>query len=196
MRQVARTAQATNRNGAATLACNTLFSGLSETGDNGPSPRFGFLRDLSGFRDSQFAIPAQRSGNATVMIHFQKAQHILWYQSFGFLLIIALSWMDELLKLPARIFGAVAHSNWRESAMQTAVVLAVWLPIFLVTRRILLRLYYLEGFLRVCAWCRQIGHDADWLPVEQYFAQGFDIKTSHGICPECARTHFPKPPQL
>lgn len=116
-----------------------------------------------------------------------KAQRILWYQAAGFLLIIALSWMDETLSLPSLLFGGSEHSNWRESALETIVTLAVWLPSFILTRRVLARLYYLERFLRVCSWCRKICHDGQWLPIEEYFSKGFDIKTSHGICPECAK---------
>ena len=115
----------------------------------------------------------------------RKGQQILWYQAFGFLLIIILSWMDELLSLPARLFGGIQHSNWREAAMETIVALAVWLIVYALTKRLLARLYYLEGFLRVCAWCRKIGQSDKWLPVERYFSKGFDIKTSHGLCPDC-----------
>ena len=77
--------------------------------------------------------------------------------------------------------------NWREAAIETLLVVVVWVAVHVVTKRLLARLHYLEGFLRVCAWCRKISHDDDWLPVEDYFAKGFEIKTSHGICPVCAK---------
>lgn len=124
------------------------------------------------------------------MIKSKKTSRILWYQAISFLLIIALSWMDELLSLPSRLFGGVQHSDWHEGAMESFVALAVWLPLFLGTRRILARLYYLEDFIRVCAWCRKIGDGDRWIPLEEYLAKGFDIRTSHGICPECAAQHF------
>jgi hypothetical protein len=44
----------------------------------------------------------------------------------------------------------------------------------------------LEGFLRVCAWCRKIGHEDEWLPLEEYFDRHLDTKTTHAICPGCA----------
>jgi len=121
------------------------------------------------------------------MAQSKQSRRILWYQAFGFLVIITLSWLDELLSLTARFFGGAKYSNWRESAIETIVVLAVWLPLFVITKRILARLYYLEGFLRVCAWCRKIGRDNEWLLLEQFLSRGFDVKTSHGICPECAK---------
>jgi hypothetical protein len=121
------------------------------------------------------------------MAQSKQSRRILWYQAFGFLVIITLSWMDELLSLSARFLGGAKYSNWHESAMETIVVLAVWFPLFVVTKRILARLYYLEGFLRICAWCRKIGRDNEWLLLEQYLSKGFEVRTSHGICPECAK---------
>lgn len=113
-------------------------------------------------------------------------RRILWYENAGFLAIIALSWANELLDLPRLVFGGETRINWHESVLETFLVLLVWIPVHLVTRRLLARLYYLEGFLRVCAWCRKVAHEDQWLPLEQYFAQGLSIQTSHGICPECA----------
>jgi hypothetical protein len=123
----------------------------------------------------------------TDMINRKKGRRILWYEGLGFFLIISLSWADEMLNLPYLIFPGPGHSNWREAAMETIVVLTVWLVVFVLTRRLLARLYYLEGFLRVCAWCHKIGHGEEWLPMEQYFERGFHIDTSHGICPACAQ---------
>jgi hypothetical protein len=119
------------------------------------------------------------------MPHRKKPQRILWYEHVGFLAIILLSWADEWLDAPQHIFGGTAHGNWRESAMETLLVVLVWGAVYASTKRVLARLYYLEGFLRLCAWCRKINHGEDWLPLEQYFATGFAIETSHGICPAC-----------
>ncbi len=116
-----------------------------------------------------------------------RSRHILLYQACAFMLIITLSWLDELASLPLRLFGA---HGWAESAMETAVVVTVWIPSFILTRRLLARLHYLEGFLKVCAWCRRIGSGENWVPVEQYFAKGFNIQTSHGICPDCAKAQL------
>ncbi len=118
----------------------------------------------------------------------RKAQHILAYESLGFAAIILLSWVDEVFSLPYRLFGGVGHSNWRESMLETAVVLVVWAGVYGLTQRLLKRLHYLEGFLRVCAWCRKIGHEDEWLPLEQYFDRHLDTKTTHAICPGCARS--------
>jgi hypothetical protein len=69
--------------------------------------------------------------------------------------------------------------------METFVLLLVWLVVIVFIRRLMRRLFYLDDFLRVCAWCRKIGDEDTWSTVEDYFARGFAIKTSHGMCPGC-----------
>jgi hypothetical protein len=102
------------------------------------------------------------------------ATSVLWCEAAGFVLLIILSWMDRY------------HTTWHESAVESCAVLAVGIVVFSLTRRLISRLYYLEGFLRVCSWCRKINRNEQWVPLEQYFSDSFDTKTSHGMCPECA----------
>ena len=122
----------------------------------------------------------------------QQAQsRVLWYQSLGFLVIIALSWLDELVSLPSLLFGgAPTTPNWHEAALESAVAFAVWVAVFLVTRRLLRRLYYVERFIRVCSSCRRVSDSDEWLPMEEYFAKGFDQRTSHALCLDCAHSRL------
>jgi hypothetical protein len=111
---------------------------------------------------------------------------ILRYESIGFGLIILLTWLDELTRLSSYLFGGEPHiSDWRDSAMLTLLILAVWAVVFVFTRRLLAHLHHLEAFLRVCAWCRKVGYQDKWVPLEEYFAAGFKVETTHGMCPEC-----------
>lgn len=119
------------------------------------------------------------------MNNSKKVQRILWYEAAGFLFLIALSWLDELISLPHLLFGGGEHSNWHEAVLETVALVLVWFVVFSFTRRLLARFYYLEGFLQMCAWCRKLSHDDKWYKVEDYFVQSFAIKTSHGMCPEC-----------
>jgi hypothetical protein len=117
----------------------------------------------------------------------KSADTILWIEAMGFLAIITLSWLDELVNLPRRLFGAPLPVNWPEAVIETTVVLLAWLVVHRVTTRLLKRLHYLEEFFRVCAWCRKIDAEGEWVPLEEYFSRTFATKTSHGMCPECAR---------
>lgn len=114
------------------------------------------------------------------------SRSILWYEGFGFLMIILLTWADTLLHLPYHLFGGEYQSPWRASLLQTWVVVLVWVVVHRMTSKVLRRLHYLERMLRMCAWCRKIGDGDDWVPMEEYVSTKFDMRTSHGVCPECA----------
>ncbi|HXT38945.1 MAG TPA: hypothetical protein VN887_02880 [Candidatus Angelobacter sp.] len=77
------------------------------------------------------------------MINHKKARRILWYETVGFLLLILLSWLNELVSLPHLIFGSGEHSNIHEALMETSALVVVWLIVVLFTKRLLGRLYYL-----------------------------------------------------
>jgi hypothetical protein len=114
------------------------------------------------------------------------APRVILAESIGFGLIIAASWLDELMSLPQVLFGGTAGGrNLREAAFETAVVLLVAMPTLIFSSSVTRRLFRLSLFLRVCAWCRRIEANGQWLPLEEFFKQHFDTATSHGMCPEC-----------
>ncbi|MEI6513865.1 MAG: hypothetical protein WCO51_11430 [bacterium] len=115
-----------------------------------------------------------------------KTSKILWFESIGFLLIVVLSVLNELMALPARLFGGVVQSDWRQAVLEVAMAGVVWFVVYKYTKRLLTRLYRVESYIRLCAWCRHIHHNDEWLPLEEYFAKGYDTETTHGICPTCA----------
>ena len=110
---------------------------------------------------------------------------ILAVEIIGFALIIALSWVNELTGLPSLIFGGGHRVNWPESLIETVIIALVAIPVLLLTRRLVLRLHYLEQFMRVCAWCRKLSVGSEWIPLEEFFERKFDISTSHAMCPTC-----------
>lgn len=110
---------------------------------------------------------------------------ILWYEAIAFLAIIVLSWVNELSDLPYLVGGLPYVPNWRESALETLIVLLVAVPVMILTKRLVSRLYYLQGFLRVCAWCRKLEHESEWIPLEEFFERKFKTETSHGMCQAC-----------
>ena len=118
----------------------------------------------------------------------QKAllSRVTLYQSVGFLAIMALTWLNELIALPSLVFGNQSFIfNFRESALKMLLILAVWLLVNGSTRRLLARVRYLEGFMRICAWCHHIHFKDQWITMEDFLQQGFDTPTTHGICPIC-----------
>ena len=113
---------------------------------------------------------------------------IVVYQHVALLTIIALCFLDELLKLPTLIFSDHPFAFiFRRSTLEMLLILGVWFLVSNSTRRVLERMQYLERFMRVCAWCRRINYQGEWMPLEQFMRQGFDTPTTHGICTECFR---------
>lgn len=55
----------------------------------------------------------------------------------------------------------------------------------------------LEGLLPICSYCKRIrDRDQAWQPLETYLRVHTDLAPlSHGLCPDCARQHFPEPPR-
>ena len=115
------------------------------------------------------------------------ADSILRQETLGFSLIIVLLWAVEVFQLQHVLFGERSSFNWQRAVVRTAVVLLIWVWVYIATKRMLKRLHQLEEFLRVCSWCRKVGHEGKWLTMEEYFGSKFATETSHGICPECAK---------
>ena len=106
-------------------------------------------------------------------------------QSVGFLAIIALSWLNECLGLTGLLFEGHPIADFEKSTLEMLFVLSVWLLVSATTHRLVRHVHYLEGFMRVCAWCRKIHFKDRWIRLEDFFKMGFDTPTTHGVCPTC-----------
>jgi hypothetical protein len=50
----------------------------------------------------------------------------------------------------------------------------------------------LEGIISICMHCRKINNKKEsWEQMEKYISDNSDARFSHGLCPECAKEHFP-----
>ncbi len=111
---------------------------------------------------------------------------VILYECAGFGFILLLSALNNLLGMSHLLVGGEGEvSRWRYGVMETVVILLIWAFVLSTTRRLLHRVRHLEGMLRVCSWCHKIGHGDKWVSLEAYFAEGLQIGTTHGICPEC-----------
>ena len=113
---------------------------------------------------------------------------IVLYQNLGFLGIMVLGFLDDLLQLPTLIFSGHSFDFlYRRTTLEMLLIFMVWFLVSNSTRRIMERVQYLEKFMRVCAWCRRINYRGEWVSLEEFMRQGFDTPTSHGICQDCLR---------
>lgn len=116
-----------------------------------------------------------------------KSTRILWVEATAFSLIISLSWLTEIIRIPHLLYGEDFTPNYRRAILRTVVILLIWLWVNVATRKLLRRLHYLEEFLRVCGWCRKVSYGNEWIEMETYLKSKFSTKTSHGMCPDCLR---------
>jgi len=116
-------------------------------------------------------------------------------QVAGFSLIIVLLWIDEVFDVPCRVFGAQATPiNWIESIIETVGILFLAAVTVTISSRNIKKIKYLEGFLPVCAFCKRIRVEGEWIPIEVYLSDHADVTFSHGFCPECREKHYSEPP--
>jgi hypothetical protein len=51
----------------------------------------------------------------------------------------------------------------------------------------------LSGLLPICSFCKKIRDDKGyWKRLESYIHEHSEAEFSHGICPECAKEHYPE----
>jgi hypothetical protein len=116
---------------------------------------------------------------------------VFWMQIIGFLLLVLLSWADEIFSLPAIIFNKLGDEGGIEEAiLETVVISIVGAILIYSTNRLLSRLAYLENFIRVCAWCKKINLDGKMYNFEEFMQKVSDTPVTHGICDHCASEHF------
>ena len=60
-------------------------------------------------------------------------------------------------------------------------------------RELLADIKVLNGLLPICAHCKKIRDDQGyWHEVEQYIQTHTATTFTHGICPKCAKNHYPE----
>jgi ligand-binding sensor domain-containing protein len=57
----------------------------------------------------------------------------------------------------------------------------------------LAKIKVLSGLLPICAWCRKVRDDTGyWSQIETYVKDHSQADFTHGICPDCMKTHYPQ----
>jgi DNA-binding NtrC family response regulator len=59
-------------------------------------------------------------------------------------------------------------------------------------KRALDHVHQLQGMLPICMMCKKVRDDQGyWNQIESYISKYSRLEFSHGLCPECAKTHYP-----
>ena len=116
-------------------------------------------------------------------IHWQEA---VGWLSLGFLTILVLTWSDGVKSL-AHLWAGTSkpQATINELLIKSSIVFFLWMLAAFKVYKIINRLTYIERFLHLCAWCRRINADGQWLPLEDMFLNRKENEISHSICPDC-----------
>ena len=121
----------------------------------------------------------------------QFIKKIIRIEIIGFLIVILISWLDELLDIPHIFFGASPSPiNYFESIFESILISVIAIIIIVITHMLLQRLNFLEGVLPVCSFCKKIRIKKQWVPIERYIRDRSEADFSHSVCPECAEQHY------
>jgi hypothetical protein len=103
-----------------------------------------------------------------------------------FFIVTIVLWLDEVVDLPYLLLGAPPTPyRPQEYILETVSMLVVAIVVITITMILLRRSRRLERFLRVCAWCRKVWVNDEWVRFEEYALIKHSLKSSHGICEEC-----------
>ena len=105
-----------------------------------------------------------------------------------FFIVLIVLWLNEYMDPLYYLFGMPPSPHrLHEYFLESALILLVATVIIAMTIIILMRIERLEGFLRVCAWCKKVWVDDKWVRFEEYVLKKHSLKSSHGICEECLK---------
>lgn len=101
-------------------------------------------------------------------------------------MIIAFMWLIGLTRVLSFVRLDSPDLSFSEGKLMTVVVIAVALPVMYLMRWLLLRLDRREDLVSICAWCKKVDNDGEWLDREDYFERRFHTRTTHSICGPCS----------
>jgi hypothetical protein len=104
----------------------------------------------------------------------------------GVLGLIVVFALDEYWDLPARSFGAFLKPI-RPFAFSIKVVaaLCLFITVLGVLREAIHRIQHLSRMMTMCAWCRRVAVDGDWISIDQFLQQRKNTTSAVGVCPDC-----------
>jgi hypothetical protein len=130
-------------------------------------------------------------GRPRLMVRRKLHWSIYICEIVGFLMMIALSLLGEIIDIPHIMFGfEPTPINTTECFYESAFAVGLLSVVLLITRSLLKKIRYLEGMLAVCSCCKRIRVDEIWIPIEQYISGNTEATFSHSYCPECVSLHF------
>jgi hypothetical protein len=104
----------------------------------------------------------------------------------GFLGLIAIFALDDYWDLPARSFGSFLKPiRPHEFSIKVVAALVLFILVISVLRQAIHRIQRLSHMLTMCAWCRRVSLNDEWVSIDQFLQQRNNTTSSVGVCPDC-----------
>jgi len=104
----------------------------------------------------------------------------------GFVGLIVIFALDDYWDLPAKSFGALLKPiRPYEFSIKVVAALGLFITVLGVLRQAILRIKRLSRMLTLCAWCRKVSVDGEWISIDQFLQQRRNTTSSVGLCPDC-----------
>ena len=104
----------------------------------------------------------------------------------GFIGLIVIFALDEYWDLPARSFGEMLKPvRPFEFSIKVVAALCLFITVLGVLREAIHRIQRLAHMLTMCAWCRRVSVDGEWISIDQFLQQRKNTTSSIGLCPDC-----------
>jgi len=121
---------------------------------------------------------------------------------------IFLSIICSLLTIVGFYYSPEGGEMWKVILNRSLALYAIWVTASLTLQRKIIEekrekiveerekalndVRVLQGFLPICASCKNIRDDKGyWNQIEEYITKNSEANFSHGICPDCAKKLYP-----
>lgn len=112
---------------------------------------------------------------------------VAFWQFMGFILLLCLIWVNEVMDLSYLFFGTkiMSLNMFRGCVLSAAVII---IAIVIVGHSYVQQKRIIQGLLTVCSSCSKIQIDQEiWTEIEDYVIEHSLAAFSHGFCPDCYR---------
>jgi hypothetical protein len=113
-----------------------------------------------------------------------------WGLSFAFSMPLIRLYFLTLLDAPWTIFEAAINATIRVVVFASFAYLVD--KIVTYKGELEKEVHVLKGILPICSFCKKIrNQDGNWEALEHYITVHSEAEFTHGMCPECAKQHYP-----
>ncbi len=106
-----------------------------------------------------------------------------------------MTFTNEILDLPHHVLGDQA-TTWNQRTGEISIELIIFISVIAmdvyIFRTLIRRIKILEGFLPICAGCKKIRNQDQWVQIESYISAHSPVQFTHSMCPECLRKYYPE----